>query len=99
MNENENLTTEPIEEEQPKKRRGRRPKAESGDVPAAKPQTVYVQYPEVEVEVDELLERARAAFREEKKRTPIKELKLYIKTDERAAYYVINEKFNGKLDF
>ena len=94
MNENETL----IAEEEPKKRRGRKPKAEV-EAAAGKPETVLVQYPEVEVDIDELKERAKAAFREEKKRTPIKDLKLYIKTDERAAYYVINEKFSGKLEY
>ena len=32
------------------------------------------------------------------KRTPITSLKLYLKPEENAAYYVINEKDTGKVD-
>ena len=35
----------------------------------------------------------------EKKRTPITDLKLYVKPEERVAYYVVNEKFNGSVSF
>ena len=102
MNENENMipeTEESAESEAPKKRRGgRKPKAEDQEG-GGKPHQVFLQYQDIEVEVGELMESARAAFREEKKRTPIKDLKLYIKPEERAAYFVINEKFNGKVDF
>ena len=95
MNENETM----IEEEAPKKRRGgRRPKAEGAEAPK-KPHQVYIQFQDTEVEIGALMDAARAKFREEKKRTPIKELKLYIKPEEKAAYYVINEKFDGKVEY
>ena len=39
------------------------------------------------------------AFRKEKKRAQIIEFKLYVKPEERAAYYVVNESFDGKISF
>ena len=100
MNEDEIMNAEAPVEEAPKKRRGgRRPKAESAGAPEKKPHQVYVQFQDTEVEVGALMEAARAAFREVKKRTAINDMKLYIKPEEKAAYYVINEKFAGKVDY
>ena len=101
MNEQENQISEMLEEEAPKKRRGgRRPKSETAQAaPVEKPQTIFVQFQGSEVDVDTLVEKATAAFREEKKRTKINTLKLYIKPEERAAYFVINEKFDGKVEY
>ena len=42
---------------------------------------------------------AKSGFRQEKKRTPITDLKLYVKPEERTAYYVVNETFNGSVAF
>ena len=96
MNEEEIMNVE----ETPKKRRGgRRPKAEAAEMPEKKPIQVFVQFQDTEVEVDALMDKARAAFREVKKRTEIKDMKLYIKPEEKAAYYVINEKFDGKVEY
>lgn len=61
--------------------------------------TVIMQFQGTEVEVDALVEAAKAGFRQEKKRTPITDLKLYVKPEERVAYYVVNEKFNGSVAF
>lgn len=59
---------------------------------------VYVQYQDWEGNVAELVEDAKNAFRQEKKRTSITNMKLYIKPEEHAVYYVINEK-TGKLEY
>ena len=100
MNEEEIMSTEAPVEDAPKKRRGgRRPKVEGAEMPEKKPHQVYVQFQDTEVEVGALMDAARAAFREVKKRTPIKDLRLYIKPEEKAAYYVINEKFDGKVEY
>ena len=100
MNEAEITNPEPsVEEGQTKRRGGRRPGAGNAGMPEKKSQRVYVQFQDTEVEVGELMEAARAKFREEKKRTAIKDLKLYIKPEEKVAYYVINEKFAGKVDY
>ena len=60
---------------------------------------VFVQYQGGEVGVDALVEAVQKSFREEKKRTPITSLKMYVKPEDGAVYYVINEKFEGKLSF
>ena len=60
---------------------------------------VYVQYQGAEIEVGALIEAAKEDFRSEKKRTRVTDLKLYVKPEEQTAYYVINEKFEGKVFF
>lgn len=59
---------------------------------------VFVQYQGGEISVDEVTEAVKNSFREEKKRTPVTSLKMYVKPEDRAVYYVINEKFEGKLE-
>ena len=71
----------------------RKEKAES-----MKPELV-VQYGGADIKVDTLLDAAIADFRNIKKRTPITSLNLYIKPEENAAYYVINEQYEGKIIF
>ena len=60
---------------------------------------VYVQYMGEEEKVEDLVAAAKAAFAVEHPATKVEDLKLYIKPEERAAYYVVNEKFAGKVDF
>ena len=104
---------EPVEEikaEAPKKRT-RKPVSKELKQTAAKARAevaekaanlkplVYVQYQGAEIEVGALLEAAKEDFHSEKKRTRITDLKLYIKPEELTAYYVINEKFEGKVTY
>lgn len=63
-----------------------------------KPELV-IQYQDLEVNAADLAEAAKADFHSAKKRTLITDLKLYIKPEDRTAYYVINETFNGKIPF
>ena len=58
---------------------------------------VFVQYLGREADMDTLVESAKAAFHSENQRAPITDLKLYVKPEENAAYYVINETYSGKL--
>ena len=60
---------------------------------------VYVQYQGEEEKIEDLVAAAKAAFAAEHARTKVSDLKLYIKPEERAAYYVVNEKFAGRVDF
>lgn len=76
-----------------KPRKERKPKEDS-----LKP-VVVLQFQGAEVDLDTLVEAARADFRQVKKRTPITELKLYVKPEERMAYYVVNEKHNGSIAY
>ena len=60
--------------------------------------TYVLQYQDTEISLEELAEAAKAAFRAEKKRTLVTDLKLYLKPEERSAYYVVNGTFSGRLD-
>ena len=60
---------------------------------------IYVQYEGSEAVIDDLIEAAVADFRKEKKRAQIIEFKLYVKPEERAAYYVINGAYDGKIEY
>lgn len=98
-------------EPEAKKRGGRKPMTAEEKAAAAKARaeskakadslkpTVIVQFQGTDVDLDTLVEAAKADFRQAKKRTPITDLKLYVKPEERTAYYVINEKFNGSVSF
>ena len=99
------------EETKPKRRGGRKPmtpeqKAESARIRAERKQmaenlkpSVYVQFQETEANINELIDSAKAAFKAEKKRTRITSMKLYVKPEERSAYFVINEKNEGKISY
>lgn len=60
---------------------------------------IFVQYSGDEVNTAALVDAAIVQFRAVKKRARITDLKLYIKPEEKAAYYVINGEFSGKVDF
>lgn len=60
---------------------------------------ILVQYQYNEVDVQAVEEKVKAQFVAEGHRaSAIKELKIYIKPEEYSAYYVINEKYNGRVD-
>ena len=94
-----------------KKKGGRKPMTAAEKAAAAKARaeskakadslkpTVVVQFQGAEVDLDTLVEAAKADFRQEKKRTPITDLKLYVKPEEFTAYYVVNGKHNGSVSF
>ena len=98
-------------EPEAKKKGGRKPMTAAERAGAAKARaeskvkadslkpTVIMQFQGAEVDLDALVEAAKADFRQEKKRTPITDLKLYVKPEERTAYYVVNEKFNGSVAY
>lgn len=103
--------TQQAENTSPKKKPGRRPmtskeKEEAAKVRAAerakadnlKPE-VFVQFQEAEISVDAVVEAAKADFHNDKKRTLVTAMKLYIKPEESTAYYVINEGHNGQVKF
>lgn len=66
--------------------------------PAKKVEEVFVQYGEKEVKIAELVDTAKAAFREANGRKAINVVQVYVKPDENAAYYVINNVFTGKIE-
>lgn len=102
---------EKTEELKPKKRPGRQPMsakekeaaaklraAEKEKAASMKPEFV-LQYQGIETDMATLAEAAKADFHSVKKRTLVTSLKLYIKPEESAAYYVINGDYNGKIEF
>ena len=94
-----------------KKRGGRKPMTAEEKAAAAKARAeekakadslkpaFIVQFQGSEVDLDTLVEAAKADFRQTKKRTPVTDLKLYVKPEERMADYVVKEKFNGSISY
>lgn len=63
-----------------------------------KPELI-VQYQDSDINLETLVETAKADFRTIKKRTLITELRIYVKPEEHMAYYVVNDKYEGKISF
>lgn len=94
-----------------KKKGGRKPMTAEEKAAAAKARAeekakadnlkpmVIVQFQGSEVDLDTLVDAAKADFHQTKKRTPVTDLKLYVKPEERTAYYVVNEKYNGSISY
>lgn len=90
------------------KKRGRKPgsgnagktvKKNTVEKKAEKQEEVFVQFSGEEVVVEEVIEKAKAAYIAEGHRaSAVKSLRLYIKPEERKAYYVINEKAAGSIE-
>lgn len=60
---------------------------------------VYIQYEGREAVVADAIEKAKAEFVADGHRvSTIKALQVYLKPEENAAYYVINQKFAGRVD-
>lgn len=58
-----------------------------------------VQYQNNEVELEKIEERVKAQFVSEgHKAATIKKINVYVKPEEYSAYYVINDKFSGRVD-
>lgn len=72
--------------------------AEKAKASQLKPE-VFVQFQGNEFSMDAVVEAAKADFHATKKRTLVTDLKLYVKPEERVAYYVVNGKFEGKISF
>lgn len=88
-----------------KKKPGRKPAAKKANT--AKTETkkvekkdeVFVQFAGEEFVVEEVMDKAKAAYVAEGHRaSAIKSVRLYIKPEERKAYYVINDKAAGSID-
>ena len=66
---------------------------------AAAPVEVFVQFNGQETVVDAVVAKAKAAYEADGHRaSSIKELQVYLKPEESAAYYVINKKYAGRVD-
>ena len=58
-----------------------------------------IQYQGNDIALDTLVDAAKVDFHASKKRTLITALKLYVKPEDSMVYYVINDKFEGKVSF
>ena len=61
--------------------------------------SIIVEYSGEQADATALVERAKETFHAERKRTLITDLKLYVKPEERTAYYVINGSFTGSIPY
>lgn len=91
------------EEKAPVKKQNKKTKkgAKRGPKPASE-RTVdlFVQYGDKEVSYTDLVNRIKDMWKAEGKReTSLKTLNIYVKPEEAKAYYVINDKITGDLDF
>lgn len=61
--------------------------------------SMYVEYQGLQVEEKEIIAKVKELWvNDGNKIKDIKELKLYVKPEEAAAYYVINEETSGKIE-
>lgn len=74
--------------------------AKAEKVPAKQEEIVYIQFSGAEWDVAELKKKAMDAYVAEGHRaSTVKKFVLYVKPEERMAYYVINEKSVGSVSF
>lgn len=68
---------------------------------AAVKETVYLQYAGKEIDTDALKARVKEIWTNDmqKKAADMKSVVLYLKPEDNAAYYVINDEVSGKIDF
>jgi len=100
------VTPEIEKEVTEKKKPGRKPGSKNKSTVAKadtkvveKKDEVFVQFAGEEYVVEEVMEKAKAAYIAEGHRaSAIKSVRLYIKPEERKAYYVINDKAAGSID-
>ena len=60
---------------------------------------LILQYQGADVDLQALVEQAKAIFKEKHKRTRITSMSMYFKPEEHAAYFVINESFEEKIEY
>ena len=58
---------------------------------------MILQYQGSDVDLQALVEQAKAVFKDKHKRTRITDMKMYFKPEEHAVYFVINESFKEKI--
>lgn len=58
----------------------------------------YVQFVGKEIDMEDLANQAKASFKEEHKRTAVMSCRVYLKPEDSAAYYVINDTYFGRID-
>lgn len=93
----EPVKAEPEKKETAKKKPGRKPAAKKQEKENA--EEVFVEFYGQQSSIEDIKKRVTDAFVAEGHRaSTIKSLKLYLKPEDSSAYYVINEKFAGRVD-
>lgn len=59
---------------------------------------VFIQTNYSEIVVDDVINKALEAYKAEGSKTKVKNVNVYIKPEENAAYYVVNDKIAGRVD-
>lgn len=59
---------------------------------------VYIQLPNVEIVAEDVMNKVLEVYKAEGNKAKAKSVNLYIKPEENAAYYVINDSVAGKVD-
>ena len=80
-----------------KKAPAKKPAAKAASKPAEKKETVYIQFDGKEIEMDAVIEAAKADFKANNKGY-LRKLDVYVKPEDNAAYYVVNGKVSGKVE-
>ena len=62
---------------------------------SADKEQIFLQYASKEVNMADVVESCKAAYRANNPRKQIRSIKIYVKPDENKAYYVINDKESG----
>lgn len=64
---------------------------------AAKKEVVFVEFGEKQIDVDTIIANAKADFKANNKGV-VRNIKVYVKPEDNAAYYVVNGKVDGKVE-
>ena len=89
----------PAEVKKPAKAAAPKKAAKAAAPAAEKMEEIFIQYGAMEWKTSEMMERVKAACAADGHRaSSIKSINLYVKPEEKKAYYVINEKTTGSID-
>ena len=61
-------------------------------------ETAVLQFMGRDFAVEDIITRAKEAYKEENKNNTLKEIRVYIKPEDNAAYYVANDTYAGRID-
>mgnify|MGYP003378414677 CR=1 FL=1 len=89
----EEIKTEPVSTKKAPVKRAAAKKAAAAAKKAEAKETVYIQFAGAEYNLDEIRTNVKKAWMEEtgKKESDIKDVQIYVKPEEHAAYYVVNQ--------
>lgn len=90
-------TAKPVEAKATKQETAAPAKTVKAAKPAETKVEVYLQFGDREVRVDEVAKAAQEDFRVREEQHELETVRLYLKPEDCAAYYVVNGAYNGKV--